>query len=105
MGRLTLEALGFTEDDLWREIRDRWRRPEGEPRTDGELRRLFRAQMIEEQARYGPEERFIWTERAIAELWELFSGARAAEGASRDEILREWEADRVVNVRLGGDGG
>ncbi len=98
MRRLTLEALGFTEADVWREIRDRWRRPEGEPKTEAEMRSLFRAEMLEEQARWTPEQRFRWMDAHFVIRWVKFRDSHLAEGATMKEIEQAWLADREDDV-------
>ncbi len=104
MKRLTPAALGFTEDDLWQEIRDRWRRPEGAPSTEAEMRSLFRADMIEEQAGLTLEQRFRWMDASMVERWRIFRRLRLSAGVSMEEIVQEWEADRSVECRVWGDG-
>lgn len=104
MTTLTLAALGFTEEDLWREIRDRWRRPEGEPKTEAEMRSLLRAEMIEEQAGLTLEQRFRWMDASLVERWRIFRRLRLSAGATMEEIVQEWGADRPVECRVWGDG-
>lgn len=104
MKRLTLAALGLTEDDLWRDIHDRWRRPEGEPRTEAEMRSLLRAEMIEEQARWTPEQRFRWMNVSLEEWWRIFRQVRLSAGTTMGDIVQEWEDDRQIQDRLWDDG-